>query len=59
LATGIHFCLGVPLARLELQCALDILLRHLSSMRVDPERPPVVYPSPLINGVEKLHLLIE
>jgi cytochrome P450 PksS len=58
-ATGIHFCLGAPLACLDLRCALDILLRDLSSIRVDPDRPPVAYPNPLINGIEKLHLRVE
>ena len=57
-ATGIHFCLGAPLARLELQCALEIMLRHFSWLRVDPARPPVAYPTPMFNGVETLYLLV-
>ncbi len=58
-ASGIHFCLGAPLARLELLCALDILLRRFSQIRVDPAQPPTAYPTPLFNGVEQLHLLVE
>lgn len=58
-ATGIHFCLGAPLARLELQCALEIMLRRFSRFRVDPARPPVAYPTPMFNGVEELYLLVE
>jgi cytochrome P450 len=58
-ATGIHFCLGAPLARLELLCALEILLRRFSSIRVDPGQAPVAYPTPVFNGVERLHVQVE
>jgi hypothetical protein len=55
-ATGIHFCLGAPLGRLELHCALDILLKRYSHIRVDSERTPVPYPTPVFSGVEELWL---
>jgi cytochrome P450 len=58
-ATGIHFCLGAPLARLELLCALDTMLHRFSQIRVDPDRPPAAYPSPVFNGVERLWLQVE
>jgi cytochrome P450 len=32
---GIHFCLGAPLARLELQMALPILFKRLPGLRLD------------------------
>jgi cytochrome P450 len=38
-ARGPHFCLGVHLARLEAQAALDAALRLLPGLRLDPGRP--------------------
>jgi cytochrome P450 len=36
---GIHFCLGAPLARLELKVALPMLLDRLPNLRFAGERP--------------------
>jgi cytochrome P450 len=33
---GIHYCLGAPLARLEMQIALEILLERIPEMRLVP-----------------------
>jgi len=38
-AHGPHVCLGVHLARLEARAALDILLRRLPALALDPTRP--------------------
>ncbi|WP_431300026.1 cytochrome P450 [Tabrizicola sp. BL-A-41-H6] len=41
---GLHFCVGAPLARLELQVALPILLQRLPGLRlVEPPRYGDVY----------------
>ncbi|HEX3389482.1 MAG TPA: cytochrome P450 [Streptosporangiaceae bacterium] len=39
-ARGPHFCLGVHLARLEAQAALDAALRQLPGLRLDPDPGP-------------------
>jgi cytochrome P450 len=41
-AHGPHVCLGIHLARLEAQLALDTLLRRLPGVRLDPARPSAV-----------------
>ncbi|MBM3677968.1 MAG: cytochrome P450, partial [Actinobacteria bacterium] len=38
---GLHFCIGAPLARLQLRVALPMLLARLRGLALDPERPPV------------------
>jgi len=38
--TGIHQCLGMHLARLELRVGLDAVLSRLPGLRVDPGFPP-------------------
>ena len=39
-AHGPHVCLGVHLARLEARAALDVLLRRLPTLALDPSRLP-------------------
>jgi cytochrome P450 PksS len=39
-ATGAHACLGMGLARLELEVALATLFRRFPRLRLDPENPP-------------------
>jgi cytochrome P450 len=49
---GIHFCLGAPLARLELQIALTALMRRIPTMRLEYE--PVFRDSYVIRGLRDL-----
>ncbi len=51
---GIHFCIGAPLARLELNIVLPLLFRRLAGLRIP--RPPVVKDVYHFHGLERLDL---
>jgi cytochrome P450 len=51
--TGIHYCLGASLARLEGQMALGALLRRFPGLALDVERP-AWRPSSALRGLEAL-----
>jgi cytochrome P450 len=57
-AAGRHFCLGVYLARLELERAFDHLISHFPNMRLADEHPPR---SPTFHqqSFEKVMVLLE
>jgi cytochrome P450 len=54
--SGIHYCFGAPLARVEAQVALPLLARRLVKPRLVTDPPPY-RPSPELRGPR--HLLIE
>jgi len=52
---GGHFCLGAPLARLEMQVALHGLARRFPALRLaEPNADPVYRPGFVIRGLAKL-----
>ena len=51
---GIHFCIGAPLARLEMNIAMPILFERLPDMRLKSE--PVVKDVYHFHGLERLDL---
>ncbi|MCO6186233.1 cytochrome P450 [Rhizobium sp. L1K21] len=51
---GIHFCIGAPLARLELQIALPILFSRLPGLK--RKEPPTVKDVYHFHGLERLDL---
>jgi cytochrome P450 len=51
--SGIHYCLGAPLARLEAQAAIGTLLRRFPALTLAVERP-VWRPSSTLRGLECL-----
>jgi cytochrome P450 len=54
--SGIHYCFGAPLARMETQVALTELARRLVNPRLVDDPPPY-RPSPTLRGPR--HLLVE
>ncbi|WP_240757335.1 cytochrome P450 [Nakamurella flava] len=51
---GLHFCIGAPLARLELGCSLLQLIQRCPGLRMVED--PVFHPSFVIHGLEDLRL---
>jgi cytochrome P450 len=49
---GVHFCLGAPLARLELEVSFSTLLRRLPGM--EPAAEPAWRPAYIVRGLERL-----
>ena len=55
LGSGIHFCLGAPLARMEGRIALTTLFRRFPGLRVEPDAEPLAWRRGLIfRGLESL-----
>ncbi|MEV0431804.1 cytochrome P450 [Nocardia sp. NPDC050413] len=54
---GIHYCLGAPLALLEMEILLDVLLRKVGSLELRSENPPFK-PNVVIRGLESLPMAI-
>jgi cytochrome P450 family 142 subfamily A polypeptide 1 len=51
---GTHFCLGASLARLELTCMVDHLLRRLPDLEVAQTTEPGARPANFVSGYESL-----
>ncbi|MGH2428392.1 MAG: cytochrome P450 [Candidatus Limnocylindria bacterium] len=51
---GIHYCLGAPLARMEMEISFDTILRRLPSLRLEAE--PAWKPSYIIRGLRELRV---
>lgn len=52
---GVHYCLGAPLARLELQLAYQALLKRLPNLRLAGDAP-VFKDAYVIRGLRELRL---
>lgn len=55
LGGGVHYCLGAPLARLELQIAIATLLRRMPDLRLRDE--PEYRPAYVIRGLKALNVI--
>jgi cytochrome P450 len=57
---GTHFCLGAPLARLEMQIALRGLARRLPHLRLAPDSPAFTYGAGfVIRGLAQLPMIVK
>ncbi len=56
---GSHFCLGAPLARLELVVMFDELLRRLPELELATDEPLPLRPSNFITGIESMPVEFE
>jgi cytochrome P450 len=54
---GPHFCLGAPLARLEMKVALERVLDRLADIRLDPAIPIRRQQKMIVRGIENLPIL--
>jgi cytochrome P450 len=52
---GIHYCLGAPLARLEMHIAFSTLLRRFPTIRLESD-PPEYRPTYVIRGLQSLNV---
>jgi cytochrome P450 len=53
---GIHFCLGAPLARLEIRLAFERLLARLRNLRFEGDNDFAHIPSPQFRGLRRLSI---
>jgi cytochrome P450 len=61
LGAGPHYCVGGPLARMEVRAALDVLFDRFPQVRLDPEQPPSFgYGARdfVLHGTNALHVLL-
>ena len=54
---GPHFCLGAPLARLEMRIAMERVLARMMDIRLDPDVPLRRQGKMIVRGVENLPIL--
>ncbi len=56
--SGIHRCIGEPLARLEAKIAIPALYKRFPGLRVDPDRAAVPIETPVVHGCRELQVRV-
>ena len=56
---GIHFCLGAPLSRLEMNIVFERLATKLASITLAPENEYRYFPSFMLRGLTNLFVSVE
>jgi cytochrome P450 len=56
---GIHICLGMHLARMEMTIGIRETLRRMTNLRLDPHRDPVLNPGFGVWGLSSLPILFD
>ncbi len=58
-ASGVHYCLGSTLARLELRLTLETLMRRFCHLEMDPNDACERLDNPLLRGMKRVPMLVE
>ncbi|MGK4003224.1 cytochrome P450 [Sorangium sp. So ce1036] len=53
---GVHFCVGAPLARLEVRVALELLIERLPGLRLVPDQEITYVVNPIHRGLKALQI---
>ena len=56
---GRHTCIGLHLARMELELALNAILDYLPGLRLDPRYPAPVIKGHALRGPDQIHVLFD
>lgn len=54
--SGVHTCLGMPVARIELETALNLVLDMMPNLRFNPNQPEPVIKGLQLRGPDVLHV---
>ena len=54
--SGVHFCIGAPLARQELTLGFPALLERIENIRLNTDYKPAAEPSLILHNLPELHI---